>query len=138
MKKDDETGEFSTLSLPFLISTAGDLSYIYAHLDKSVVLQEARVFNETPIKPSKCCLTLTKVLYLMYQGETLQTREATDLFFSVTKLFQSKDVCLTRYALVLDGSVDAIAQNGLFGHQGIVIGGSRCDHGHQQSDQGHE
>jgi coatomer protein complex subunit gamma len=61
-------------------------------LDKSVVVQEARVFNETPIRPAKCARTLTKVLYLLYQGEHFQTQEATNLFFSVTKLFQSKDV----------------------------------------------
>jgi coatomer protein complex subunit gamma len=40
----------------------------------------------------KCCLTLSKVIYLIYQGEPIHANEATDLFFAVTKLFQSKDV----------------------------------------------
>ena len=66
---------------------------LFHNLDKSQALQEARVFNETPIRPAKCAWTLTKVLYLMYaRGELLQPQEATNLFFSVTKLFQSKDV----------------------------------------------
>jgi coatomer subunit gamma len=65
---------------------------MFATLDKSIVLQEARIFNETPVKASKCCVTLTKVLYLIYQGIELTTTEATKLFFDITKLFQSKDV----------------------------------------------
>ncbi|CAG8606045.1 10342_t:CDS:2, partial [Scutellospora calospora] len=32
---------------------SGDLGIFY-HLDKTTVLQEARVFNETPIVPRKC------------------------------------------------------------------------------------
>ena len=64
----------------------------FVNIDKSVVLQEARVFHETPIKAAKCCVTLTKVLYMLHQGEPLQAAEATNLFFAVTKLFQSKDV----------------------------------------------
>jgi len=69
----------------------GDLGVFY-HLDKSTVLQEARIFNETPIAPRKCRLLLTKIIYLLYLGEPMATNEATELFFSVTKLFQSKDV----------------------------------------------
>lgn len=119
-------------------SPLGDLSYIYAHLDKSGVLQEARVFNETPIKPSKCCLILSKVLFLMQQGEPLHTQEATDLFFSVTKLFQSKDVSVENTLKGLYVEIDSTKENGLFSDQGIVHSGPRRYHGHQQSDQRHE
>ena len=73
----------------------GDLGVFY-HLDKSTVLQEARVFNESPIVPRKCRLLLTKIIYLLYLGEPMATTEATELFFSVTKLFQSKDVSFHR------------------------------------------
>ncbi|CAG8635996.1 11154_t:CDS:2, partial [Paraglomus occultum] len=69
---------------------SGDLGVFY-HLDKTTVLQEARVFNDTPISPRKCRLLLTKIVYLLHLGETMATQEATELFFSVTKLFQSKD-----------------------------------------------
>lgn len=60
--------------------------------DKTTVIQEARVFNESPISPRKCRILLTKIIYLLYIGETFGTQEATTLFFGVTKLFQHKDV----------------------------------------------
>uniref|UniRef100_A0A914VTL4 Clathrin/coatomer adaptor adaptin-like N-terminal domain-containing protein n=1 Tax=Plectus sambesii TaxID=2011161 RepID=A0A914VTL4_9BILA len=69
---------------------------VYANLDKTTVLQEARVFNETPINPRKCALILTKLLYLLQQGETIGRTEATEAFFAVTKLWQSKDANLRR------------------------------------------
>jgi coatomer protein complex subunit gamma len=37
---------------------------------------------------------LTRIVYLLYVGETFSTQEATTLFFGVTKLFQHKDVSL--------------------------------------------
>lgn len=60
--------------------------------DKTTVIQEARVFNESPISPRKCRALLTRIIYLLYAGETFSTQEATGLFFGVTKLFQHKDV----------------------------------------------
>lgn len=60
--------------------------------DKTTVIQEARVFNESPISPRKCRALLTRIVYLLYAGETFSTQEATTLFFGVTKLFQHKDV----------------------------------------------
>jgi coatomer protein complex subunit gamma len=60
--------------------------------NKTTIIQEARVFNESPISPRKCRSLLTRIVYLLYQGETFATREATDLFFGTTKLFSNKDV----------------------------------------------
>lgn len=68
----------------------------YANLEKTSVLQEARTFNETPVNPRKCGQILTKVLYLLNQGEQVGTTEATETFFAMTKLFQSKDPVLRR------------------------------------------
>ncbi|CAG0916802.1 unnamed protein product [Notodromas monacha] len=68
----------------------------FNNLEKASVLQEARAFNDTPVNPRKCTQILTKILYLINQGETLGAREATDAFFAMTKLFQSKDVILRR------------------------------------------
>uniref|UniRef100_A0A8D9BH58 Coatomer subunit gamma n=3 Tax=Cacopsylla melanoneura TaxID=428564 RepID=A0A8D9BH58_9HEMI len=68
----------------------------FQNLDKTAVLQEARTFNDTPVNPKKCTHILTKILYLINQGEQLGTQEATDAFFAMTKLFQSKDVILRR------------------------------------------
>ena len=69
---------------------------IYANLEKTAVLQEARVFNETPVNPRKCSQILAKILFMINRGETLGTREATECFFAITKLFQSKDPVLRR------------------------------------------
>ncbi len=68
----------------------------YANLEKTSVLQEARTFNETPVNPRKCGLILAKILYLINRGEVLGTREATECFFAITKLFQSRDPVLRR------------------------------------------
>ncbi|KAK2491480.1 hypothetical protein MC885_014924, partial [Smutsia gigantea] len=55
-KKDEESGSGSN---PF------------RHLEKSAVLQEARIFNETPINPRRCLHILTKILYLLNQYHAL-------------------------------------------------------------------
>ncbi|XP_033343101.2 coatomer subunit gamma-like isoform X2 [Megalopta genalis] len=68
----------------------------FQNLEKTTVLQEARTFNNTPVNPIKCAHILTKLLYLLNQGEQLGTMEATEAFFAMTKLFQSKDVMLRR------------------------------------------
>lgn len=69
----------------------------FHNLDKTTVLQEARTFNETPINPRKCGLILTKVLYMINQGDqAIGATEATEAFFAMTKLFQSKDPTLRR------------------------------------------
>ncbi|KAG5882713.1 hypothetical protein JTB14_020557 [Gonioctena quinquepunctata] len=68
----------------------------FQNIEKTTVLQEARVFNETSVNPRKCTPILTKLLYLLNQGESLSVKEATDVFFAMTKLFQSKDVVLRR------------------------------------------
>ncbi|XP_049570566.1 coatomer subunit gamma-2 isoform X3 [Orcinus orca] len=80
-KKDEESGSGSN---PF------------RHLEKSAVLQEARIFNETPINPRRCLHILTKILYLLNQGEHFGTTEATEAFFAMTRLFQSNDQTLRR------------------------------------------
>lgn len=80
-------GEHNTDALPSLACTVGVFFQ-----DKTTVIQEARVFNESPISPRKCRILLTKIIYLLYIGETFGTQEATTLFFGVTKLFQHKDV----------------------------------------------
>ncbi|KAM6306971.1 LOW QUALITY PROTEIN: coatomer subunit gamma-2-like [Podargus strigoides] len=59
----------------------GSGSNPYHHLEKSAVLQEARIFNETPINPQRCLHILTKILYLLNQGEHFGTTKATEAFF---------------------------------------------------------
>ncbi|RXM99165.1 Coatomer subunit gamma-2 [Acipenser ruthenus] len=56
----------------------------------------ARIFNETPINPRRCLHILTKIIYLLNQGEHFGTTEATEAFFAMTRLFQSNDQTLRR------------------------------------------
>ncbi|GAA5855609.1 hypothetical protein JCM8547_001615 [Rhodosporidiobolus lusitaniae] len=92
-KKDDETGMGSFFQ------------------DKTTVIQEARVFNETPISPRKCRILLTKIVYLLYVGETFGTQEATTLFFGVTKLFQHKDSALRQMVYLVIKELSTIAED---------------------------
>lgn len=94
------------------------------------------MFNETPVNARKCTHILTKILYLINQvscfrwfflvrssilhcvgnifisqGEVLATREATDCFFAMTKLFQSKDVVLRRMVYLGIKELSSIADD---------------------------
>ncbi|PRP84210.1 hypothetical protein PROFUN_08410 [Planoprotostelium fungivorum] len=74
-----------------------DESYVpFQGLEKGALLQERRILNETPLNPKKCCQFATKLLYLVEQGEKFTKTEATEVFFAITKLFQSKDIPLRR------------------------------------------
>ncbi|KAF8211750.1 adaptin N terminal region-domain-containing protein [Mycena galopus ATCC 62051] len=69
------------------------------HLSGNFLLVEdesglSSVFNESPISPRKCRALLTRIVYLLYVGETFSTQESTTLFFGTTKLFQHKDSAL--------------------------------------------
>lgn len=68
-------------------------------LDKASVLQETKMFsdaNTVTRNPRKCCQLITKLLHILSQGEPFTSTETTDVFFGVTKLFQSKDSNLRR------------------------------------------
>mmetsp|Transcript_4485 Transcript_4485/g.7532 ORF Transcript_4485/g.7532 Transcript_4485/m.7532 type:complete len:900 (-) Transcript_4485:576-3275(-) len=65
-------------------------------IDKGAVLQEARCFNDPQIDARRCQQVITKLLYLLSQGESFTKKEASEVFFSVTKLFQNKDTNLRR------------------------------------------
>jgi coatomer protein complex subunit gamma len=64
--------------------------------DKAAVMQSARCFSESPIDSHKCLDLLTRILYLLQQGEKFTTEEMTRLFFDVTKLFQCPNKRLRR------------------------------------------
>ncbi|CAK1593059.1 unnamed protein product [Parnassius mnemosyne] len=83
----------------------------YKNLDKTIVLQEARYFNETPVNPRKCIHILCNILYLLNQGEKFTTAEATDVFFATTKLFQSKNVMLRRMVYLCIKELSSMAQD---------------------------
>ncbi|XP_078050150.1 coat protein (coatomer) gamma [Augochlora pura] len=83
----------------------------FQNLEKTTVLQEARTFNNTPVNPIKCAHILTKILYLLNQGEQLGTMEATEAFFAMTKLFQSKDVVLRRLVYLGIKELSSLAED---------------------------
>lgn len=71
----------------------------YQHLEKATVLQESRVFHDAAVvtqNPRKCCTLITKLLFLLIKGDSFTSAEVTEVFFGVTKLFQSDDVNLRR------------------------------------------
>lgn len=88
VKKDDDRDEEEDYS-PFL------------GIEKGAVLQEARIFNDPHLDARRCSQVITKLLYLLNQGETFTKIEATEVFFAVTKLFQSKDLGLRRMVYLM-------------------------------------
>ena len=54
---------------------------------------------------------ITKVMYLLMKGETFTKQEAEDLFFAVTKLFQSQDVVLRRMTYLVLKELTPLAES---------------------------
>ena len=89
---------FGTFSFQHKKEEESGLSSYYNN--KTTIILEARVFNESPISPRRCRVLLTRIVYLLYVGESFNTQEATSLFFGVTKLFQHKDVSSWLFQLI--------------------------------------
>lgn len=68
----------------------------WSNQDKAAVLQHSRCFSDTPLDAMKCLDLLTRIMYLLQQGEKFTEKELTTLFFDVTKLFQSPSARLRR------------------------------------------
>jgi coatomer subunit gamma len=49
-------------------------------MDRMAILQEARVFNTSPVQPRKCRILLTKLALLLFSGESYNANESTSLF----------------------------------------------------------
>uniref|UniRef100_A0A669BT14 Coatomer subunit gamma n=1 Tax=Oreochromis niloticus TaxID=8128 RepID=A0A669BT14_ORENI len=76
---------------------SGKIKRVFSVLKQKVCFYlQARIFNETPINPRRCLHILTKIIYLLNQGEHFGTTEATEAFFAMTRLFQSNDQTLRR------------------------------------------
>ncbi|XP_049849051.1 coatomer subunit gamma-2-like isoform X1 [Schistocerca gregaria] len=69
--------------------------------EKGAVLQEIRIFSAKPIKTQECYALLVRILYMCMHGEPMTKKEATNVFFGVTKLFQCKDVSLRRLVYIV-------------------------------------
>ncbi|CEP19374.1 hypothetical protein [Parasitella parasitica] len=103
-KRDEDSGEVN----------------VFSQINKTTVLQEARAFNDSPINVRKCRLLLTKIVYLLSLGEPFNTQEATDLFFNVIKLFQSKDTSLRQMMYLVIKELSGIAQDVIMVTQSLI------------------
>lgn len=81
------------------------------NLDHSAVLQEARIFNDNQVRPRQSRLILAKIIFLLYRGDTMKTAEATNLFFSITKLFQCKDMSLRQMVYLTIKELSTISED---------------------------
>jgi coatomer protein complex subunit gamma len=81
----------------------------FAGLQTNVVVREANIFNDRQLNSIECSRVLTKILYLISQGEKFSSEDTTQMFFGVTKLFQSPDVHLRRliYLVIKELTVDS-------------------------------
>ncbi|KAI7902633.1 adaptin N terminal region-domain-containing protein [Cokeromyces recurvatus] len=104
MKRDEDSGEVN----------------IFSQINKTTVLQEARVFNDSSINVRRCRILLTKIIYLLSLGEPFNTQEATDLFFNVIKLFQSKDTSLRQMMYLVIKELSGIAQDVIMVTQSLI------------------
>jgi len=83
----------------------------YANLEKSAVLQEARVFHDSAgvrDNPRNCCTVIAQLLHLQNTGQSLTSVESTEVFFGVTKLFMSDDASLRRMVYLF---IKEVAEN---------------------------
>ncbi|KAH8835640.1 coatomer subunit gamma [Flagelloscypha sp. PMI_526] len=88
--------------------------------NKTTIIQEARVFNDSPISPRKCRALLIRIVHLLYLGETFGTQEATTLFFGTTKLFQHKDAALRQAVYLVIKELASMAEDVIMVTQSIM------------------
>ncbi|TIA89766.1 hypothetical protein E3P99_01904 [Wallemia hederae] len=88
--------------------------------DKTTLLQEARIFNQSPISPRKSRILLTKISYLLSTSNDFNEIEATHLFFSITKLFQNKDAALRQMVYLVVKQLSDSAQDVIMATSSIM------------------
>jgi coatomer protein complex subunit gamma len=82
-----------------VVGEDGSVPHPFAGLDKAAVLQDCRVFHDAnfvKLHPKRCCQQITKLLYFLTQGDNFNGPDSMEVFFGVTKLFQSPDGNLRR------------------------------------------
>ena len=91
--------EVSVLKDRLKIKDEDEIYNPFEGIQKSEVLQECKKFNDSKFvtqQPRRCCIIITQLLFLVHHGEVFTERETTEVFFGVTKLFQSKNAQLRR------------------------------------------
>lgn len=80
--------------------------------DKMTVFQEClQQFNASPVNAIKCRQLLAQLLRLIYAGELFPSQESTTLFFSISKLFQHKDVSLRQLVYLTIKELSSTSQD---------------------------
>mmetsp|Transcript_26834 Transcript_26834/g.58346 ORF Transcript_26834/g.58346 Transcript_26834/m.58346 type:complete len:935 (+) Transcript_26834:218-3022(+) len=74
----------------------GEFVNPWSNLDKAAILQQTRCFASSPIDSEECLNLLTRILYVLQQGEKFTESELTSVFFGVTKLFHTSSSRLRR------------------------------------------
>ena len=79
---------------------------LFESVEKTRVVQDMRLFSQSPLDMRRCCLLIAKTLYLLYtttQGhpDSFTRAESTVIFFAASKAFQCKDSLLRRLTLLL-------------------------------------
>lgn len=77
-----------------LISARSGFARVQSHV-YAVCTRSAHSYRFS-VNVLSCSQVLTKILYLQSRGETFSNAETTQIFFSVTRLFQSQDPVLRR------------------------------------------
>ncbi|TIB11450.1 hypothetical protein E3P89_02575 [Wallemia ichthyophaga] len=87
--------------------------------DKTTIFQEARIFNQSPISPRNSRILLTKLSYLLLD-DSFNRLESTNLFFSITKLFQNKDPALRQMVYLVVKQLSNQADDVLMATSSII------------------
>ncbi len=108
-----------------VVGEDGLVPHPFAGLDKAQVMQECRCFHDANfvrMHPKRCCQQITKLLYFITQGDTFNGAESLDVFFGVTKLFQSTDGNLRRmvYLFIKEVAATTDPSNVLIVTQSLV------------------
>ena len=61
-----------------------------SEIEKTKVLQETKCFDASSNNPNECIPVISKILYLLSQGEILNETESTEIFFRACKLYQTQ------------------------------------------------
>ncbi|ODV96250.1 hypothetical protein PACTADRAFT_49632 [Pachysolen tannophilus NRRL Y-2460] len=80
--------------------------------DKMTVFQDClHAFNTSPVQAKRCRLLLSRLLRLLYLGDSFASQEATTLFFSISKLFQHKDSSLRQMVYLAIKELSVISED---------------------------
>ena len=83
-------------------SSLSDQLLVNSSMSPALLLQDLRLFSQSPLDVRRCLHLLNRLLFLIYsnQAPSLAAHEATAFFFAISKAFQCKDILLRRLSLV--------------------------------------